>query len=173
MPTPSVEDREPTVADVLAALQEVPAVRQRAVAAAEAKTPRHANKSVMGVTMTTAELCAETGLDEYEIVSLVEFGILRQASVAGLSVFDEHNVEIAKAATGLMALGIEPRHLKQFRNSAEREMGLLEQMLTPMLRQRNPEASEKAALLADDLVAQGDQLRSAILRAEVNTFLSR
>ncbi len=169
----SMSEREPTVADVLAALQEVPAVRQRAVAAAEAKTPRHASKSVLGVTMTTAELCGETGLDEYEIVALVEFGILRQASVAGLSVFDEHNVEIAKAATGLLALGIEPRHLKQFRNSAEREMGLLEQILTPMLRQRNPEASEKAAQLADDLVAHGDVLRSAILAAEVDAFLAR
>lgn len=172
-PLGTPQNREPTVADVLAALQEVPAVRQRAVAAAAAKTPRHASRSVVGVTMTTAELCAETGLDEYEIVGLVEFGILRQRSVAGLSVFDEHNVEIAKAATGMLALGIEPRHLKQFRNAAEREMGLLEQMLTPMLRQRNPEASEKAAQLADDLVAHGDQLRSAILAAEVNAFLNR
>jgi sulfur carrier protein ThiS len=167
------DDREPTVADVLAALQEVPAVRQRAVAAAEAKTPRHASRSVLGVTMTTAELSAETGLSEKEVAALVEFGILRQASVAGLSVFDERNVAIARAATGILALGIEPRHLRQFRNSVDREMGLIEQLITPVLRQRNPEALDRAASMTDEMVTQGEALRAALLQAEVDIFLSR
>ena len=170
------DEREPTVADVLAALQEVPAVRQRAVAAvaaAEAKTPKHASRAVLGITMTTAEISAETGLSEKDIAALVEFGILRQASVAGLSVFDENNVEIARAATGILGLGIEPRHLRQFRNSVDREMGLIEQLITPVLRQRNPEALERAGAMTDALVVQGDALRAALLQAEVDTFLSR
>ena len=166
-------DREPTVADVLAALQEVPAVRQRAVAAAEAKVPRHASRSVLGVTMTTTELSVETGLSEKEVTALVEFGILRQVSVAGLSVFDERNVAIARAATGILALGIEPRHLRQFRNSVDREMGLIEQLITPILRQRNPEAVDRAASLTDEMVLQGEALRAALLQAEVDAFLSR
>ena len=166
-------DREPTVADVLAALQEVPAVRQRAVAAAEAKVPRHASRSVLGVTMTTTELSVETGLSEKEVTALVEFGILRQVSVAGLSVFDERNVAIARAASGILALGIEPRHLRQFRNSVDREMGLIEQLITPILRQRNPEAVDRAASLTDEMVLQGEALRAALLQAEVDAFLSR
>ena len=161
------------MADVLAALQEVPAVRQRAVAAAEAKVPRHASRSVLGVTMTTTELSVETGLSEKEVTALVEFGILRQVSVAGLSVFDERNVAIARAASGILALGIEPRHLRQFRNSVDREMGLIEQLITPILRQRNPEAVDRAASLTDEMVLQGEALRAALLQAEVDAFLSR
>ena len=49
--------------------------------------------------------------------------------------------------------GIEPRHLRLYRNAVDREMGLIEQVIIPLLRQRNPESRQRAVDGADELAA--------------------
>jgi DNA-binding transcriptional MerR regulator len=167
----------PTVADVVAALQETPAPRS-SPAKAPAHAPRAEKTPAPVVTetpgsMTEAELSAETGLSEAEIRSLVEFGILREASVAGLACFDAGNVAVARLATGFLAQGIEPRHLRLYRNAVDREMGLIEQVVTPLLRQRNPEARARAEASSDELSQLGRDLRIALLAIELDQLLDR
>jgi len=123
--------------------------------------------------MTIEELSAETGLSEAEIRSLVDFGILRETSVGGMVCFDAPTVEVARLATGFLAHGVEPRHLRLFRNAVDREMGLLEQLITPLLRQRNPEARARAEASADELVRLGRDLRSAMVEIELADLLDR
>ena len=43
-----------------------------------------------------------------------------------------------------LARGIEPRHLRMYKVAAEREAGFLEQVVMPLLKQRNPEARKQA-----------------------------
>jgi len=167
----------PTVADVVAALQETPVPRRT-----PAKTPAHAPRAAKTPTsvsaekpgsMTVTELSVETGLSEAEIRSLVEFGILREASVAGLACFDAGNVAVARLATGFLAQGIEPRHLRLYRNAVDREMGLIEQVVTPLLRQRNPEARARAEASSEELSQLGRDLRIALLAIELDQLLDR
>ncbi len=55
--------------------------------------------------------------------------------------------------------GIEPRHLRLYKNAADREAGFVEQIVLPLVRQRNPEARARAHETADELARLGQQLR--------------
>jgi DNA-binding transcriptional MerR regulator len=95
-----------------------------------------------------AELCerAEIGADLAR--ALEEFGLLSPRVDAGERLYRESDADIAAACGRLAHFGIDARHLRTFKNSAGREAGLLEQLVGPALRARNPER-RKAAL--DDL----------------------
>jgi hypothetical protein len=62
-------------------------------------------------------------------------------------------VEIAIACETLARYGIAPRHLRAFRTAADRETSLLEALVAPALRSRNPER-RRAGL--EDLQALGE-----------------
>jgi DNA-binding transcriptional MerR regulator len=81
-----------------------------------------------GLLLTRGELMQATGLDESAFDALVTFGLLR-AGQGGH--FGESALAIAHAASGLAAYGIEPRHLRPFRTAADREVGLVQQVVTP------------------------------------------
>ena len=115
----------------------------------------------------------ETGLSEAEIRSLVDYGILHEGSSGGLACFDALSVEVARRATAFFARGVEPRHLRLYRNAVEREMGLIEQVVTPLLRQRNPGSRVRAEETAEGLAAEGEALRAAMLAVELRALLER
>jgi len=65
-------------------------------------------------------------------------------------------VEVATLCSRLVQFGITARHLKTFRTTADREAGLLEQVLAPVLRSRRPERRQAAL---DDLQALAELSR--------------
>jgi hypothetical protein len=65
----------------------------------------------------------------------------------------------------LLDAGLEPRHLRGWRVNADREVGLMEQLIQPLLRQRNPEARAQAMQQLGDLEQVGGRLRSAMMRS--------
>ena len=70
-----------------------------------------------------------------------------------------------------MQLGVEGRHLKAWRQAAEREASLFEQMILPLLRQRNPQARQQAVDTLTSLTALGGELRSAIVHSALSHHL--
>jgi DNA-binding transcriptional MerR regulator len=74
--------------------------------------------------LTPRELAEAAGLGESEVADLVAHGLLR-ADERGLH--GETDLRVARAAAGLAAYGVEARHLRAFRASADREVGLVEQ----------------------------------------------
>ena len=80
----------------------------------------------------------------------------------GERLYREGDADIAAACGRLAQFGIDARHLRTFRNSAGREASLLEQLVAPALRSRNPER-RKAGL--DDLqaLAEASQELSQLL----------
>jgi hypothetical protein len=79
-------------------------------------------------------------------------------------VYGDDAVEIAVPACEFLRAGIDARHLRNFRTSAEREASLYEQIVTPRFRQRNPEARAEALAQLRQLDALGAKLRSAMTR---------
>jgi hypothetical protein len=61
--------------------------------------------------------------------------------------------------------GIEPRHLRAFRASADREIGLLEQIVTPLYRHRDPDARGKADEVVRELAALSVTLHTLLVKA--------
>jgi DNA-binding transcriptional MerR regulator len=86
-----------------------------------------------------AELCERAGIDAGLARELEEYGLLAPRSAGGEKRYPESDAEIALACGGLARYGIAPRHLRAFRTSADREAGLLEQIVAPALRARNPD----------------------------------
>jgi hypothetical protein len=119
---------------------------------------------VSGASLTIDELCAASGLAATEVASLEGFGMIEPIVVGGALYYDEDCLTVAKLAADFARYGIEPRHLRLFRNAADRELGLIEQVVTPLLRQRNPEARQRALDAADELSRLGGALRGAIVR---------
>jgi len=121
-----------------------------------------------GVSLTRAELGRASGLDDDELAQLESFGLLAPASQSGERVlFDEESLAIARFAAGFFKHGIEARHLRMYRNFAEREATLFGQALLPIMRQRNPESRAKAQEQLAELARLGRGLRTAYLRQAV------
>jgi DNA-binding transcriptional MerR regulator len=108
------------------------------------------------------ELCERAGIDAELARALEEYGLLAPRVESGDRLYRESDAEIAAACGRLARYGIDARHLRTFRNSAGREAGLLEQLVAPALRSRNPER-RKAGL--DDLqaLAEASQELSRLL----------
>jgi DNA-binding transcriptional MerR regulator len=94
---------------------------------------------------TVAELAAAAGLTESAIEELESFGILSCRKAGGVAHFDESELAIARLAADFAQFGIEARHLRLYKHASEREAGFVEQLVVPLLKQRNPEARKRAA----------------------------
>jgi hypothetical protein len=122
---------------------------------------------VTGASLTGEELCAASGLTADELAGLEGFGLLVSVQVAGIATYDEDALTVANLASSFRAYGIEPRHLRLYRNAVDRELGLIEQVVIPLLRQRNPESRQRAVEAAEQLESLGQSMRAALLRMAV------
>jgi DNA-binding transcriptional MerR regulator len=126
---------------------------------------------VTGSSLTAEELAAASGLTSEELAGLVSFGLLESVMVAGIATYDEEALTVANLAASFRAFGIEPRHLRLYRNGADREMGLIEQVVIPLLRQRNPESRQRAMEAADELAGLGQSMRATLVRSALRRHL--
>lgn len=82
--------------------------------------------------LTTAELADAVGMDADTLEALEGFGLLRRDRGG---YFGEAALSVAHAVSRLAAYGLEPRHLRPFRTAADREVGVLEQVIGPLRRE--------------------------------------
>jgi DNA-binding transcriptional MerR regulator len=99
------------------------------------------------------ELCERSSVTPELVRELEDFGLLSPRSEDGEKLYGEADVEIASACSRLARYGIAPRHLRAFRTAADRETGLLEAIVAPALRSRNPERRQSGL---DDLQTLGE-----------------
>jgi len=85
--------------------------------------------------------------------------------------YDEDAVIVAKLAAAFLAEGVEARHLRMYKVSAEREAGVFEQLVMPLLKQRNPGARLQASGKLGELAGLGGKLRAAMLRQALSGHL--
>jgi DNA-binding transcriptional MerR regulator len=117
-------------------------IRQELASGASAAERRRRRPAALGEQeheLDIAGLCERAGIDAATARALEEYGLLTPRVEAGERLYRESDVEIAAASAQLARYGIDARHLRTFRNSAGREAALLEQLVAPALRARNPE----------------------------------
>jgi DNA-binding transcriptional MerR regulator len=114
--------------------------------------------------ITVEELATASGLDLDVLAELREYGLLSAIIVGGTEYFDDEALAVATLAAGFARFGVEPRHLRLYKNAADREAGFVEQIVLPLVRQRNPEARTRAVATREELIGLGQGLRSALLR---------
>jgi DNA-binding transcriptional MerR regulator len=90
------------------------------------------------------ELCDRAAITRELARELEDYGLLQPRREGGEKLYPAGDVEIAVACSKLSRFGISARHLRTFRTAADREAGLLEQLVAPSLRSRNADRREAA-----------------------------
>ena len=85
------------------------------------------------------ELCEQAGIEPARARELEEFGLLEPRVEGRERIYSDTDVDVAVACETLHRFGIGPRHVRAFRTAADRQSGLLEAVVAPALRARNPE----------------------------------
>lgn len=110
------------------------------------------------VTLDRSELAHASGLTATDIDGLIAGGVLPEREP-----YDGHALRTARVAAELLRRGLEPRHLRSYRLSADREADRIVQLIAPLLAQRNPESRRSATSTAEELVSLGAQLHRLML----------
>lgn len=141
-----------------------PAAHPAARAAASVGAPRKGRPKKDDTTsMNRKELLAESKVDEAVLREIVKSGLVTPRMVGDLEMYSQLDREVIDACAAFIALGIDVRHLKAWKVSAEREMALFEQRIVPYLQQRNPGAREQALEMLEELVELGERLRGSFI----------
>jgi DNA-binding transcriptional MerR regulator len=122
--------------------------------------------------MSAEEVAAATGVDVSVVESLASFGLLRPEVAGGQRVFGGDDVVVLRIVKDLFKYGVEPRHLTMYRHFADREAAFFQQIVVPILRQRNPEAHRMARESLTELAGTSRRLKQALLRANLRRYLS-
>ena len=133
-------------------------------AAARANGPEPRWTGATGVDLTLQELATACGLSVAGVQELERFGLIIGRSVAGTVYYDEQAMLIGNLAAAFLGYGVEARHLRLYKNAAEREAGFIEQVVTPLLKQRNPRSRQQAMDTIAEFSRLGQDLRGALLR---------
>ena len=113
--------------------------------------------------LSLEEIVEETGAREELVSELEGFGIVQPEKREGRTVYDETDREIVRAANELSRVGVGARNLRVFRSSADRESQLLEALLGPSLRSRNPERRKEALQSLESLAATVSHFKHLLL----------
>ncbi|CAM5241529.1 MerR family transcriptional regulator [Streptomyces californicus] len=115
-----------------------------------------------------AELLAAAEVDEDRLAEWESYGLIVPSPDGG---YDTDMVTVAKLVADLGRFGLEPRHLRAMRASADREAGLVEQLVAPLRRHRNPQTRAHAEATANELAELSVRLHAALVQSALRSRL--
>ena len=114
------------------------------------------------------ELLKNSGLKEDQLVELEGYGLI---NIRGRH-YDGDALAIAKAVTEMAGFGIEARHLRSFKSAADREIGLIEQVITPLTRQKGADSKARAEEVQKEIASLSIRLHAALVRGGLHRLRS-
>ena len=135
-------------------------------------SPRLADAAAVAETSRrrwTVEAVAEaTGTTTRFVQDLVSAGVLQARTGSRL---DDGAPDVVRIAARLAEHGIEPRHLRSLRASADRHVGLVDQLVAPYRSQQTPSARAQGAELAAEVGDLLARLHSTGVRQGANDLV--
>jgi DNA-binding transcriptional MerR regulator len=120
-------------------------------------------REATGALYSMEDVLDETKADGKLVRELEEYGVVKGELRGGVRYFDETEREIIGAVAELARYGVGGRNLRVFRSSADREANLLQQILAPALRSRNPQRRKEAVEALENLAAVATHLKHLLL----------
>jgi DNA-binding transcriptional MerR regulator len=120
-------------------------------------------REATGALYSIEDVLEETKADAKLVRELEEYGVVKGEQRGGVRYFDETEREIISAVAELARYGVGGRNLRVFRSSADREANLLQQILAPALRSRNPQRRKEALEALENLAAVATHLKHLLL----------
>jgi DNA-binding transcriptional MerR regulator len=119
--------------------------------------------------LSRAELVDRSGVSEAMLAELEEHGLVKARGGR----FDGDALTVARVAAQLAGYGLQVRHLRGYRAAADREVGLLTQLVAPLARQSTPGGQARAAEAVRELTALSQQLHAALVRGGLRDTLGQ
>jgi len=113
--------------------------------------------------LSRKELIKTAEVDEELLAALETYGLIKPRP--GTSHYDTDALVVAKTAAELAEFGFEPRHLRAFKSAADREVGLVEQVVSPMRRSRDAGASARADEAVKEIAALSVKLHATLVKS--------
>ncbi|MER5829724.1 MerR family transcriptional regulator [Streptomyces sp. NPDC002130] len=114
------------------------------------------------------ELLTAVGVDEQELKEWESYGLLTPLEEGA---YDAEAVTVALLVVELGRFGIEPRHLRAMKAAADREAGLVDQVVAPLKRHRNPQTRAHAEARAKELAGLTVKLHAALVQTALGVRL--
>jgi DNA-binding transcriptional MerR regulator len=111
--------------------------------------------------LTRAEMLSASNLTDEQLTEIESYGLV---AIRGRH-YDSDGLAVAKAVAEISAFGIGARHLRAFKTAADREIGLVEQVTTPLLRQKGSESKARAEEVERELASLSIRLHASLVRA--------
>lgn len=115
---------------------------------------------------TRADLLAAAGAAPQLLNDAISIGLMQASEM-----YDEHAVALLRAFVALDRHGIEPRHLRAVKQSADRDADLVDQALTPLMRRADPRSRARAGELGPELAGRLDDVRGIFVRQALERIL--
>jgi len=112
---------------------------------------------------TLDDVLLDTGVEPGLVKELQDYGVVKGEQRGAELGFDDTEVEIVRAVGELARYGVAGRNLRVFRSSADRESQLLQQILAPSLRSKNPQRRAEAVEALDNLASVTSYLGHLLL----------
>ena len=140
----------------------VPTVPKVALAADGLSSPESFGRTD-NVRLSRKELVKIAEVSEDLLDQLEQYGLI--VPRAGTGHYDTDALVIAQSARELADFGFEPRHLRAFKTSADREVGLVEQVVAPQKRGRDASAKARAEEMVSEIAALSVRLHATLVKA--------
>lgn len=133
--------------------------------------PKMNTDADVNLALTLDELAEASGIDVDTLVELERFDMIHGRQIGPTVLYDGEALLIARLSGQFAAYGLEARHLRTLRIGAEREVGLLTQIVEPAMHRRDAETRRRALDTLDDLVDLAASMRSILVRQMVRAQL--
>ncbi|CAM5583974.1 MerR family transcriptional regulator OS=Streptomyces tendae OX=1932 GN=GUR47_30560 PE=4 SV=1 [Streptomyces tendae] len=114
------------------------------------------------------ELLATAGVDDQDLKEWESYGLLAPLPDGA---YDAEAVTVASLVVQLGRFGIEPRHLRAMKAAADREAGLVDQVVAPLKRHRNPQTRAHAEARTKELAGLAVKLHAALVQTALGVRL--
>jgi DNA-binding transcriptional MerR regulator len=115
------------------------------------------------VRLSRRELVKIAEISEELLDQLEQFGLVTPR--AGTGHYDTDALVVATTARELAEFGFEPRHLRAFKTAADREVGLVEQVIAPHRGGRDAAAKARADDAVSEIAALSVRLHATLVKA--------
>jgi DNA-binding transcriptional MerR regulator len=139
----------------------VPTVPKVALAADGLPSPE-SFRSTNDVRLSRRELIKIAEISEDLLVQLEQFALISPRP--GTGHYDTDALVLAQTARQLADFGFEPRHLRAFKTAADREVGLVEQVVAPLQRGRDASAQGRAEDAVSEIAALSVRLHATLVK---------
>lgn len=145
---------------IRAYLADLDAGKQPSLPSGASVNPQHLRQA-RNKTFTKIELIAETAITDSLISEAQDVNLI------GVEPFESKDVEIARAIVHLQRFGIAPRHLRGLKASTDREIGIIEGVVAPVLSKNDTASRSRAAHYAAEIENQFASIRAELIRSVI------